>query len=67
MNQISLHQTGFEISPKQTRKRVFLNEMQRVIPWDAFIALISAHAPDGKNGRPPFAVDIMLKVHFMQQ
>ncbi len=30
MNQISLSQTGFELSAKTTRKRIFLDEMQRI-------------------------------------
>ena len=31
------------------------------------IELIEPHAPKGKNGRPPFAVSTMLRIHFMQQ
>jgi IS5 family transposase len=67
MNQISLSQTGFELSAKRTRKRIFLDQMQRIIPWDSLVALISKHAPSGANGRPPFAVAVMLRIHFMQQ
>ncbi len=29
--------------------------------------LIQPHAPAGKTGRPPFAVETMLRIHFMQQ
>jgi len=67
MNQISLSQTGFELSAKRTRKRIFLDEMQCIIPWDILVGMIAKHAPSGANGRPPFPVAVMLRIHFMQQ
>ena len=33
MKQMSLATSGFELSPKRTRKRAFLDEMDAVIPW----------------------------------
>ncbi len=67
MNQISLSQTGFELASKRTRKRVFLEQMEQCTPWESLIALIEPHAPSGQTGRPPFAVDVLLRIHFMQQ
>ena len=52
---------------KKTRKREFLSEMDRVVPWAALVELIASYYPEGKNGRPPFALETMLRVHFMQQ
>lgn len=40
MKQISLANTGFEVSTKRTRKREFLDEMNRVVPWSELAALI---------------------------
>ena len=54
-------------SNKRTRKREFLFEMDRVVPWAALVELIAPYYPEGKNGRPPFALETMLRVHFMQQ
>jgi transposase, IS5 family len=67
MNQISLSQTGFELASKRSRKRIFLEQMEQATPWESLIALIAPHAPRGATGRPPFAVDVLLRVHFMQQ
>ena len=50
-----------------TRKQVFLAQMQRVVPWAALVELIAPYYPEGKNGRPPFALETMLRVHFIQQ
>ena len=67
MKQISLATTGFELATKRTRKREFLDEMDQVIPWSELLALIAPHAPAGKTGRPPFATEVMLRIHLLQQ
>ena len=67
MSQISLGTSGFELSTKRTRKREFLDEMNVVVPWAELVGLIQPHAPAGKTGRPPFAVETLLRIHFMQQ
>jgi len=64
MKQSSL---DLNLSVKNTRKREFLFEMDRVVPWAALVKLIAPYYPEGKNGRPPFALETMLRVHFMQQ
>ena len=58
---------GLNLTTKRTRKQAFLAEMERVVPWQALVDLITPYAPDGKRGRPPFAVETMLRIHFMQQ
>jgi IS5 family transposase len=67
MKQISLGSNAFELSPKRTRKREFLDEMNRVVPWAELVMLIEPHYPKGKTGRPPFGIATMLRIHFMQQ
>ena len=70
MNQISLATTGFELVTKRTRKRVFLDEMNLVVPWTELVGLIRPFAASGtglKGGRPSFAVETMLRIHFLQQ
>ena len=52
---------------RKTRKREFLAEMAAVVPWAALVELIAPCYPEGRNGRPPFALETMLRVHFMQQ
>lgn len=58
---------GLELSKRKTRKRVFLDEMERVVPWGELLAVITPHAPVAKTGRPPFELQTMLRIHFMQQ
>ncbi len=58
---------GLNLSNKRTRKREFLDEMNRVVPWDRLVALVAPYAPVSVRGRPPFGIDTMLRIHFMQQ
>lgn len=58
---------GLNLSTKRTRKREFLDEMNRVVPWGALVELIVPHAPEGRRGRPPFPIETMLRIHFLQQ
>ena len=60
-------EAGSKSNAKRTRKREFLEQMDRVVPWAALVALVSPYAPEGRRGRPPFAVETMLRIHFMQQ
>jgi IS5 family transposase len=58
---------GLNLTTKRTRKREFLAQMERVVPWAALVELVSPYAPEGMKGRPPFPVQTMLRIHFMQQ
>ena len=58
---------GLNLMSKRTRKREFLDEMNRVVPWADLVTLVAPFAPEGRRGRPPFAVETMLRLHFMQQ
>ena len=64
MKQSSL---GLGTSTKRTRRREFLDEMDRVVPWSDLVAEIAPFMPEGKRGRPPFPVESLLRIHFMQQ
>ncbi|SEC56597.1 IS5 family transposase [Pseudomonas anguilliseptica] len=51
---------------KQTRKELFLIEMDRVVPWKGLIALIEPYYPKGEGARPAYPLMAMLRVHLMQ-
>ena len=69
MKQMSPGESRFERKTKRIRKREFLDEMNLVVPWGQLVFLIAPHAPTpgAKGGRPPFAVETMLRIHFLQQ
>jgi len=68
MKQSSFASLNFASKKKQTRREVFLAEMERVVPWKQLEALIAPHYPTtARRGRPPMGLSTMLRIHFMQQ
>ena len=64
MKQASL---DLNLTVHKTRKQVFLEQMDKVVPWDELVQLIAPYYSEGIKGRPPFALQTMLRIHFMQQ
>jgi IS5 family transposase len=59
---------GLNLSSKRTRKREFLDQMDKVVPWAELVELIAPHCPQrGRKGRQPYEVGAMLRIHFLQQ
>lgn len=66
MDQFTL---GLDPLPKKTRKEVFLDEMNQVVPWAALVTLIAPFARGAHQalgGRPPFPIETMLRIHCLQ-
>ncbi len=67
MRQQSLATDDFEKYRKKTRKEVFLEEMDRIIPWKALSKVIKPYYPKPKGaGRRPIGIQRMLRIHFLQ-
>ena len=64
MKQVAL---PLDLTQRRTRKREFLEAMERTVPWTALLALIVPLSPRKKTGRPPFPLEAMLRLHFLQQ
>ena len=60
-------QSGFERYTKKTRRALFLEEMEQVVPWAELCALIEPVYPKAGQGRPPVGVERMLRLYFLQQ
>jgi len=59
--------TGFERYTKKTRRAIFLEEMEQVVPWAKLCGLIEPHYPKPGNGRRPKELAQMLRIYFLQQ
>ena len=60
-------QSSFERYGRKSRRELFLDEMELVVPWAELQALIEPHYPKAGNGRRPVGLSIMLRTYFMQQ
>ena len=55
--------------PKKTRKEVFLDEMNQFVSWAVLVALVAPFARGAHQalgGRPPFPIETMLRIHYLQ-
>jgi transposase, IS5 family len=59
--------SGFERYTKKTKRALFLEEMEQVVPWGELCALIEPYYPKAGNGRPPVGVERMLRIYLLQQ
>ncbi len=67
MKQLTFSAKGFDRYSKTTRRAAFLAEMEEVVPWADICALIEPFYPKPGNGRPPYGLDRMLRIYFLQQ
>ena len=60
--------SGIEYSnrKRKTKREIFLEMMDKIIPWEAFVELVRPHYYAGKRGRPPVGIEIMLRMYFLQ-
>ncbi len=66
MSQISFADAEYAGKRKKTRREIFLEEMELVVPWKALVKLIAPFYPVAGRGRRPSPLDTMLRVHLMQ-
>ena len=66
MSQMSFSDAEYAGKRKKTRREVFLDEMEQVVPWKVMLGLIEPHYPVAGRGRRPYPLESMLRVHLMQ-
>jgi IS5 family transposase len=68
MKQQSLaSQSGFEKYGRKSRRELFLDEMEKIVPWSGLEALVRPHYAKAGKGRQPVGLSIMLRTYFVQQ
>jgi len=65
--QMSFASVSFDRFAKTTRRAKFLDEMDRILPWQQLCELVRVHYPTGEGGRPPIDLERMLRIYFLQQ
>ena len=66
MSQLTFSEAEFVNKKHKTRREVFLERMETLIPWKRLEKKIAKHYPKGENGRPPYPLAVMLRVHCLQ-
>ena len=66
MKQPTFSDIEYGFRKKKTRKEEFLNKMEAMIPWEAWIEMIRPYYPTGERGRPPKEIETMLRMYLLQ-
>ena len=56
----------FELHRRPTKRDVFLQTMNEIVPWEQLCDVIRPHYPKGEGGRPPKGLERMLRMYFVQ-
>jgi IS5 family transposase len=66
--QTSFSEWKYALKKKQTRRDVFLSQIEAITPWAALIAQLEPFYPKGRGpGRPPIGLERMLRMYVAQQ
>lgn len=66
MTQLTFAEAEYAHKKHKTRRELFLEKMDKLIPWARLEKKIARYYPKGENGRPPYPLSTMLRVHSMQ-
>ena len=64
--QISLSAFSDELSQVRTRKKEFLAQIERLVPWSEWLALIQPCYYKGELGNKPYDLELMLRIFLLQ-
>ena len=64
--QISLSTMSDELSQVRTKKKEFLEQIERIVPWGEWINLIKPCYYKGERGNKPYDLELMLRIYLIQ-
>jgi IS5 family transposase len=56
----------YSVRKRVSRREIFLQKMDALIPWSELEAVIYPHYYAGKRGRPPRGIEVMLRMYLLQ-
>jgi len=68
MTQMSFAEAEYASKKRKTRREIFLDRMENLIPWKRLEKKVARHYAKvgSKGGRPPYPLSVMLRVHCLQ-
>ncbi|AFH94509.1 IS5 family transposase [Providencia stuartii] len=65
--QLTFADSEFSSKRRQTRKEKFLSRMDKLLPWPQLLDVIEPVYPKAGNGRRPYSLETMFRIHCLQQ
>ena len=63
--QQSLTDMEYANRKRKTKRDVFLETMDELIPWEEWCAVVAPYYPNGKRGRPTRGIETMLRMYLL--
>lgn len=64
--QITLPAFSDELASVRTKKKEFLAQIDRLVPWGEWIAKIKPYYYKGERGNKPYELELMLRIYMLQ-
>jgi len=64
--QMRLSGLSDELAQVRTKKKEFLSQIERIVPWGEWVALIRPHYYKGERGNKPYDLERMLRIYLLQ-
>ena len=64
--QMTMSAFSDELANVRTHKKEFLAQIERIVPWGEWIALIKPHYYKGERGNKPYELERMLRIYLIQ-
>ncbi len=66
MHQPTFASVEFAQKKRKTRREVFLERLDALVPWEELAARIAPHYPRAGRGRRPYPLAVLLRIHCVQ-
>ena len=63
---MSLSALSDELSQVRTKKKEFLEQIERIVPWGKWISMIKPCYYKGERGNKPYHLELMLRLYLLQ-
>ena len=65
--QISLSTLSDELTQVRTKKKEFLEQIERIVPWGEWLSLIKPCYYKGERGNKPYDLELMLRIYLIDR
>ena len=66
MAQMTLSDMEYANRRRITKREAFLNSMEEIVPWEAWVEIIRPYYYSNRRGRKPIQIETMLRMYLMQ-
>ena len=66
IKQITLSELSDELAQTKTKKKEFLNRIDRIVPWDEWLKITEPHYYKEERGNKPYDKELMLRLYLLQ-